>query len=66
MGGNAQPLAGKAQMLLGGGFDAHGVHRHPESFGKIFPHGRDVGGQLGLLAEQGGIDVHDLPAPSPA
>ena len=31
MGGNAQALAGKAQMLLGGGLDAHSIHRHPEA-----------------------------------
>ena len=62
MGGNAQALAGKAQMFLGGGLDAHSIHRHPKGGGQILPHGGDVGGQLGLLAEQGGIDVHDLPA----
>ena len=57
MGCDTQPLAGKAQMLLGGGFDAHGVHRHPESLGQLCPHGRDVGGQLRALAEDTGYMV---------
>ena len=47
MGCDTQPLAGKAQILLGGGFDAHGIHRHPESLGQLCPHGRDVGGSFG-------------------
>ena len=65
MNGDAQPLAGKAQMLFGGGLDAHGVQRHPEGFGQLFAHGGDVGSQLRLLAEDGGIDVLDLPAVLP-
>ena len=49
-------------MLLGGGLDAHSVHRQPEGLGQLFAHGRDVGRQLGPLAEDGGVDVLDLPA----
>ncbi len=57
VGGNAQSLAGKAQMLFRGSLDAHGVHRQAESRRQIGPHGRDVRGQLGPLAEDGGVDV---------
>ena len=57
MGGNAQFLAGKAQMLFRGSLDAHGVHRQAESRRQIGPHGRDVRCQLGPLAEDGGVDV---------
>ena len=57
MGGNAQSLAGKTQMLFRGSLDAHGVHRQAESRRQIGPHGRDVRGQLWPLAEDGGVDV---------
>ena len=40
-------------MLLGGGFDAHGVHRHPESLGQLCPHGTGyVGLSIATLLSQ--------------
>ena len=62
MGGNAQPLAGKAQMFLGGSLHAHSVHRQAEGVGQIPSHGRDVRCQLGPLTQQRCVDIFNAEA----
>ena len=59
VGGNAKTLAGKAEMLLGRGLDADGVHRQTEGIGNLLAHCGDVGGQLRALAKNRCINVAD-------
>ena len=54
MSGNAQSLAGKAQMLFRGSLDAHGVHRHTKSLGQLVT-GSCVNLVLAIAALIGGV-----------
>ena len=60
MGGNAEALAGEAEVLLRRSLDADGVHGQTEGVGNVPAHGRDMRGQLRALAENRGVDVADL------
>ena len=60
MGGNAEALAGEAEVLLRRGLDADGVHGQTEGVGNVPAHGRDMRGQLRALAEDRSVDVADL------
>ena len=62
VGGNAQPLTGKAQMFLGGGLYAHGIHRQAEGIGQILAHGRNVRRKLGPLTQQRRVDIFNAEA----
>ena len=60
MGADAFFAALKAKMLGGSGFDRHLVHTDAEGVGNSLAHGRDVGGQLGLLGYHDTIDIFNL------
>ena len=60
MGGDALLGAGEAQLLLGGGFHVHLVRLHLHPGGQVVPHFFDIGGQLGLLGQNGGVHVAHL------
>ena len=60
MGGNAEALAGEAEVFLRRGLDADGVHGQTKGVGNVPAHGRDMRGQLRALAEDRGVDVADL------
>ena len=62
VGGNAQPLTGKAQMFLGGGLYTHGIHRQAEGIGQILAHGRNVRRKLGPLTQQRRVDIFNAEA----
>ena len=62
VGGNAQPLTGKAQMFLGGGLHTHSVHRQAEGIGQILAHGRNVRRKLGPLTQQRRVDIFNAEA----
>ena len=59
MGGDALTAAGEAEPFFGGGLDADAGGVHAAGGGKDLPHLRDVGSQLGTLAQDGGVDVAD-------
>ena len=60
MGGNAEALAGEAEVFLRRGLDADGVHGQTKGVGNVPAHGRDMRGQLRALAKDRGVDVADL------
>ena len=62
VGGNAQPLTGKAQMFLGSGLHTHSVHRQAEGIGQILAHGRNVRRKLGPLTQQRRVDIFNAEA----
>lgn len=65
MGGDTGALTDGPDAFLGGGLDPDGFHRDLQRFGELFFHALQIGGDLGLLGDQGGVDVHQ-PVPEAA
>ena len=59
MGCNPLFPAGKAQVLLSGGFEVDLAFLNAQGFCHHLAHGGDVGCQLGLLGNDRGVDVGD-------
>ena len=57
VGGDAKPLSGKAQALLGGGLHADPVHRDLQRGGNILTHLQDMGRQLWPLGQHRAVHV---------
>lgn len=56
-GGDAFAAAEGAEVFVGGGFDADVTDVEVEGFGDIELHALDVGGDLGFLGDEGGVDI---------
>ena len=56
---HAQPLARKAEMLLGGRLDVDPSLFNAQCVCEILPHRFDIRGDLGTLSDEGSVDVDE-------